>query len=71
MYWLGLGSETTDLGEPQGSAYWPMPGAFVGAVVGSLFNLTKHTVCLESRNKSIPAHFFLLKNASDQKKLLE
>ena len=31
----------------------------------------EHTVCLGSRNKLIPAHFSLLKNASEQKKLLE
>ena len=29
------------------------------------------TMCLGSRNTLIPAHFSLLKNASDQKKLLE
>ena len=37
--WLALFSATADLGEPQGSAYWPVPGALVGAVVGVHFKL--------------------------------
>jgi len=39
MSWLVLFSATADLGEPHGSAYWPMLGALVGAVVGIHFKL--------------------------------
>ena len=39
MSWLVLFSETADLGEPHGSAYWLMPDALVSAVVGVHFKL--------------------------------
>jgi hypothetical protein len=35
--WLALFSATADLGQPQGSAHWPMPDALVGVVVGIHF----------------------------------
>jgi hypothetical protein len=34
---LVLGSATAGFGEPQGSVYWPMSGALVGADVGVNF----------------------------------